>query len=290
MKKLLPLLLLAGLIATTPLTATDVLAKTPVAKHAAPQKLAAPAAGQKPAAAAAEQSCPEAEKEYTPPPQHWQHKELFGTYNMADVQRGFQVYKEVCSNCHSLKYLSYRDLAGLGYTPDQVKAFASQFTVPGAPDDNGQIADRPAIPADHFKSPFPNDQAARAANNGALPPDMSLLVKAREHGEDYIFALLNGYEAPPSCKPLLPGMNWNKYFPPHQIAMPKMLSDGQISFADGAPNTLEAEARDVVQFLAWASEPHLEQRKAMGFKILLFMLVFCAIMWKAKTEVWSDVK
>jgi ubiquinol-cytochrome c reductase cytochrome c1 subunit len=157
-------------------------------------------------------------------------------------------------------------------------------------DDSGQMVDRPGRPSDHFKPPFANDRAARAANNGALPPDMSLLVKAREYGEDYVYAILNGYEPAPTCASVMQGMNWNKYFPPHQIAMPKPLNEGQVQFTDGTKPTMDEESRDIVQFLAWASEPHMEQRKEMGLKVLLFMLVFCGIMAAAKCKVWEDVR
>lgn len=224
-----------------------------------------------------------------PPKQAWPEQGIFGKYDMAAVQRGFQVYKEVCSACHSMKFMSYRDLAGLGYTPDEVKALAAEVTVTDGPNDDGEMFDRPGRPSDHFKSPFVNEKAARAANGGALPPDMSLLVKAREHGEDYIYAVLNGYSEPPKCAQMNPGKQWNRYFPPHQISMPKPLADGQVSFDGGAPNTLPDEAKDVVQFLAYASEPHMEARKFMGIKVLLFLLVFAGIMRAVKTKVWKDV-
>jgi ubiquinol-cytochrome c reductase cytochrome c1 subunit len=221
--------------------------------------------------------------------QHWPHKGIFGTYDKAAVQRGFQVYKEVCSACHSLKFLSYRNLGDLGYTPDQVKAVAAQYTVTDGPNDDGEMFDRPALPSDRFKSPFKNDKAARAANNGALPPDMSLLVKAREGGEDYIFGVLTGFEDAPAGVEMQPGMSYNKTFPGHQIAMAKPLSDGQVSYTDGTTASLEQEARDVTQFLAWASEPHLEQRKQMGVKVILFLLAFAGIMYAAKRKIWSKL-
>ena len=224
------------------------------------------------------------------PEHNWPHQGIFGTYDKAAVQRGFQIYKEVCSSCHSLKYLSYRNLEDLGYTPDEVKAIAAEQTIADGPNDEGEMFERPARPSDAFKSPFANDRAARFANNGALPPDMSLLVKARPRGEDYIFALLTGYEKPPADVTLMPGMNWNKFFPGHQLAMAQPLTENRVTYADGTPATLEQEARDVVQFLAWASEPRLEQRKAMGIKTLLFLLVFVGIMKAVKRKVWSDVR
>jgi ubiquinol-cytochrome c reductase cytochrome c1 subunit len=222
--------------------------------------------------------------------QHWPHKGVFGVYDKAAVQRGFQVYKEVCSACHALKFLSYRNLEDLGYTPDEVKAVAAQDTVTDGPNDDGEMFERAALPSDRFKSPFKNDKAARAANNGALPPDMSLLVKAREGGEDYIFGVLTGFEDAPAGLEMQPGMTYNKYFPGHQIAMAKPLSDGQVSYSDGTATSLEQEARDVTQFLAWASEPRMEQRKQTGLKVILFLLAFAGIMYGAKKKIWAKLK
>ena len=223
------------------------------------------------------------------PQQMWQHKGVFGTWDKAAVQRGFQVYKEVCSACHAMKFLSYRNLQALGYTPEQVKAVAAEVTVTDGPNDEGEMFDRPGRPSDRFKSPFANDNAARAANNGALPPDLSLVTKSRHAGEDYIFALLTGYGEAPDEVAMNPGMNYNKYFPGHQIAMAQPLIEGQVSYSDGTANTLEQQARDVSQFLAWAAEPHMEHRKGMGIKVMLFMFVFCGIMLAAKRKIWADV-
>ncbi|MCE9506961.1 MAG: cytochrome c1 [Alphaproteobacteria bacterium] len=231
-----------------------------------------------------------AAEEIALPKQHWPHKSLFGAYDKAAVQRGFQVYKEVRSSCHAMKFLSYRNLGDLGYTPDEVKAVAAQYTVTDGPNDDGEMFERTALPSDPFKSPFKNDKAARAANNGALPPDMSLLVKAREGAEDYIFGVLTGFEDAPAGLEMQPGMNYNKYFPGHQIAMAKPLADGQVSYSDGTGASLEQEARDVTQFLAWASEPHMEQRKQTGLKVILFLLAFAGIMYKAKKKIWAQLK
>jgi len=225
----------------------------------------------------------------TPPHQKWPHQGMTGTYDRAALQRGFQVYKEVCAACHSMKYLSYRDLAGLGYNPDEIKAIAAEYTVTDGPNDDGEMFERPARPSDRFKSPFANDKAARAANGGALPPDMSLLVKARHHGEDYIHALLTGYEAAPEGTELMAGMYWNKYFAGHQIAMAPPLTEGQVSYSDGTTASVEQMSKDVTQFLAWASEPHMEARKKMGIKVVFFMFAFAAIMYAAKRKVWKDV-
>src|SRR3990172_10918320 len=221
--------------------------------------------------------------------QRWPHKRLFGVYDKAAVQRGFQVHKEVCSACHAMKFLSYRNLADLGYTTDEVKAVAAQYTVTDGPDDDGEMFERPALPSDHFKSPFKNDKAARASNNGALPPDLSLLVKARKGGEDYIFALLTGFRDAPSEVQMQPGMSYNKYFPGQQIAMAKPLADCHVTYSSGAAASSEQAARDVTQFLAWAAEPHLEQRKRMGLKVIIFLLAFAGITYGAKRKVWAKL-
>lgn len=225
-----------------------------------------------------------------PVKQAWPHKGVLGTYDRAALQHGFQIYKEVCSACHAMKYLSYRNLEDLGYTPEQVKSLAAEYTVTDGPNDDGEMYDRPARPSDHFKSPFKNDKAARAANGGALPPDLSLVVKAREHGEDYVYGILTGYGAAPADVTLMPGMHYNKMFPGHQIAMPQPLQDGQVTYSDGTSASLDRAAHDVVQFLAWAGEPHLEDRKRMGIKVVLFMLAFSAVMYLTKRKVWRNVE
>lgn len=230
-----------------------------------------------------------------PPKQHWNHQGIFGTYDKAALQRGFQVYKQVCSACHGMKLLSYRNLAGLGYNDEEIKAIAAEYTVVDGPNDDGEMFERAARPADRFKSPFANDKAARAANGGALPPDLSLVVKARHNHEDYVHALLTGYEAPPAVdekgeKVEVPdGMHWNKYFPGHMIAMAPPLVEGAVSYADGTNASVEQMSKDVTQFLAWAGEPHMEQRKKMGVKVMLFMFVFAGIMLAAKRKVWAAV-
>lgn len=225
-----------------------------------------------------------------PPDQDWPHEGIFGTYDRSALQRGFQVYKEVCSACHSMKQLSYRNLTEIGFTEEEVKAIAAQYFVTDGPNDDGEMFERPAVPADQFKSPFPNKKAARAANGGAYPADLSLIAKARAGGEDYIYALLTGYEEPPADKAdtLLPGTYWNRYFPGHQISMAPPLMDGMVSYADGTSNSLHQQARDVAQFLAWASEPHMEVRKQMGIKVILFLIVFSGVMYAVKRKVWAN--
>ncbi len=228
-------------------------------------------------------------EDITLPEGHWSFQGVFGTFDRAAARRGFQVYKEVCSACHSMNLLHYRNLEAIGFTEDEAKAIAASFQVPGDPDDNGEIQDRPAKLSDAFKAPFPNPQAARAANNGALPPDLSVIVKARKGGADYIHAILTGYGEPPADVKLQEGMNYNKYFPGHQIAMPQPLSDNSVTYADGTPATLDQEARDLATFLAWAAEPELEERHFMGIKTILFLIVFSAMLYALKRKVWAEV-
>jgi ubiquinol-cytochrome c reductase cytochrome c1 subunit len=215
---------------------------------------------------------------------------VFGTYDRASAQRGFQVYKEVCAACHSLRLLSYRNLRDLGLTEAQVAAIASQFEIKDGPNDEGQMFERPGRPADRFRSPFANDAAARAANNGALPPDLSVMTKARAGGADYLFALLTGYVDPPAGVTVMDGMHYNKYFPGHQIAMGAPLNPDQVEFADGTSATVEQMAHDVSTFLQWAAEPELEQRRALGVKIIIFLTILAGLTYAVKRKVWADVE
>jgi len=219
----------------------------------------------------------------------WKHTGITGTFDRAALQRGYQVYKEVCSACHSLRLLSYRNLTEIGFTEDQVKAIASGYQVPAEPDDNGDVKMRPAMPSDHFVKPFANDKAARAANNGALPPDLSLMAKAREGGENYIYSLLTGFGSSPEGITIMPGMNYNPYFPGGQIGMPAPLSDGAVTYADGTKATVEQMAHDVATFLAWTAEPKMEIRKQTGIKVVLFLVVFAGIMYGVKRRVWRNL-
>ena len=222
------------------------------------------------------------------PRQEWSFFGIFGTYDRAAAQRGFQVYKEVCSACHPVKHLYFRDLTDLGYTEDEVKAIAASYQVNNEEaNDQGQIYQRPARPSDPIPGPFPNNQAARAANNGALPPDLSMIVKAREGGPDYVFGLLTGYKEPPADFKMLTGMYYNEYFPGHQIAMPPPLSDGAVTFADGTPATVPQMAHDVVTFLTWAAEPNLEPRHRTGFKVMLFLVIAVGIFYATKRKIWA---
>ena len=223
------------------------------------------------------------------PRQEWSFDGVFGTYDRASLQRGFQVYKEVCSACHPVTHLSFRDLTQIGYTEDQVKAIAAGYQITDGPNDEGQMFQRPGRPSDPIPGPFPNDQAARVANNGALPPDQSLIVKARPGGPNYVYAILTGYkEAPPGFK-LQEGMNYNEFFPGHQIAMPPPLSDNAVTFADGTPATVPQMAHDVTSFLTWAAEPNLDDRHRTGFKVILFLIVGAGVFYTAKRKIWAPL-
>lgn len=213
---------------------------------------------------------------------------IFGTYDRASLQRGLQIYTEVCSTCHGLYELSYRNIKALGYTDDQVKAYAAQHQVPDL-NDAGVVVQRPARPSDKFVRPFPNAKAAAAANGGAVPPDLALIVKAREGGARYIYSLMQGFKTPPADVKVPEGKYYNEYFPGHVIAMPPPLADGTVTFADGTPNKLEQEAKDIASFLEWASEPELEARHRLGVKVILFLLALTGILIVAKKRIWADV-
>jgi ubiquinol-cytochrome c reductase cytochrome c1 subunit len=223
------------------------------------------------------------------PHEKWSFKGLFGTFDLAAAQRGFQIYANVCSNCHSAQYLHYRDLSGIGLDADQIKAIAAGITVPSGTDDQGNPKDGPATSASQFKSPFANEKAARSANNGALPPDLSLIVNAREGGPDYIYGILTGFGQAPAGFKMQDGMNYNKTFPGHQIAMPQPLQDGTVEYTDGTPTNLSQEAHDVVTFLAWAANPELVERKQIGVRVILFLVFMAGITYAVKRRLWSDV-
>jgi ubiquinol-cytochrome c reductase cytochrome b/c1 subunit len=253
-----------------------------------------------------------AEEQPEPPRQKWSFWGPFGTYDTGQLQRGFKVYREVCQACHGMKLVSFGSLAepgGPGFTEDQVKAIAAEYKVKAEPNEQGEVEERPARPADFFPSPFPNDQAARAANGGALPPDMSVLAKARtfergfpwfifdiftqyvEEGPDYIHAVLTGYEdPPPGFKMPSPSSSYDKYFPGHAIGMPKPLSDGQVSYTDGAKETVDQYAKDIAAFLMWAAEPHLNARKRIGMQVLVFLIVLSVLLYFTKKKVWHDIE
>lgn len=225
-----------------------------------------------------------------PPKIKWSFDGFTGTFDRPSLQRGFQVYKEVCAACHSMDYIAYRNLQDIGLSELEVKALAAQIMVEDGPNDEGEMFERAGLPSDYFKAPYPNEQAARAVNNGAFPPDLSLMAKARVGGADYLHALLMGYEDAPEGFELGKGMYYNKYFAGHQIAMPKPLSDGMVTYADGTESTVDQMSRDVTEFLMWAAEPKLEARKQMGLKVMLFLAVFAGVMYGVKRKVWSDLE
>jgi ubiquinol-cytochrome c reductase cytochrome c1 subunit len=224
------------------------------------------------------------------PSEHWSFDGIFGTYDRAALQRGFQVYKEVCSACHAVKELYYRDLTDIGFSTEEVKALAAQVQVTDAqPNDQGEMVQRPGRPSDPIAQPFANDQAARAANNGALPPDLALITKAREGGANYVYGILTGYSQAPADVKMGEGMNYNIHFPGHQIAMPPPLSDGAVTYADNTQATAPQMAHDVVTFLSWAAEPTLETRKRTGIKVMLFLLIATGVFYGVKRKIWADL-
>ncbi len=225
----------------------------------------------------------------TPPQQNWSFEGVFGTYDRAALQRGYQVYKEVCAACHPVKHLAFRDLTEIGYSEDEVKGIAAQVKVSDGPNDSGEMFERPARPSDPIPGPFPNDQVARAANNGALPPDLSLITKAREGGPDYVYAILTGFKDAPAGFKVGDGMYYNEYFAGHQIKMPPPLSPDQVKYADGTAATVPQLAHDVVTFLSWAAEPTLEARHRIGFKVMLFLIVATGVFYAAKRKIWSRI-
>ena len=223
------------------------------------------------------------------PKHHWSFSGIFGTYDRAALKRGHQVYKEVCSACHGLKRVAYRNLLEIGVTGDEIKEEAAAKEFPGPLNDDGEPTTRPGLPSDPMIGPFANDKAARAANNGALPPDLSLIVKARKGGADYIYALMTGFGDAPAGMKMTEGMNYNAYFPGHQIAMPPPLSEGAVEYADGTKASVDQMAEDVSTFLTWASEPEMDQRKNLGIKVLLFLVVLTALLYAVKRQIWSRV-
>jgi ubiquinol-cytochrome c reductase cytochrome b/c1 subunit len=246
----------------------------------------------------------------SPPRVKWSFSGPVGVYDRGALQRGLKVYKEVCSACHGLSYVAFRNLAeagGPGYSVAQAAAFASDYKVKDGPNDAGDMFERPGRPADYFPSPFPNEQAARAANGGAAPPDLSLITKARsygrgfpwfifdffphypEQGPDYVSAVLQGFEEKvPEGVTIPEGSYYNKFFPGHAIKMPKPLSDGQVTYDDGSPATVAQYSKDVTTFLMWTAEPHMEARKRMGFQVFVFLIIFAGLMYFTKKKVWAD--
>ncbi len=250
-----------------------------------------------------------AEATNKPPVQEWSWTGGLSSYDKASAQRGFQVYTEVCASCHSLDLLAFRHLSGIGYTQEQIKSFARQYEVDGEPNEAGEVLLRKAEASDVFPNPYSNEQEARYANNGAFPPDLSIIVKSRAHGEgnfftnfghmisgrgsasgaDYIYGLLTGYEQEPDGMIMGSGMYYNNMYSGFQIAMPEPLADGFVEYSDGTIASKEQMARDVTTFLAWIAEPTLEERRSLGIKVMLFLLVLLVLSVMAKRRIWSRV-
>jgi ubiquinol-cytochrome c reductase cytochrome c1 subunit len=244
-----------------------------------------------------------------PVEQDWSFAGPFGTYDKGQLQRGLKVYREACAACHGLQRVAFRTLEDLGYSDAQVRALAAEYDVQDGPDSSGEMFTRPAIPSDYFPSPFANPEAAAAANNGAAPPDLSLIAKARavergfptfvfdiftqyaESGPDYVYSLLTGYQDAPEGYEQQPGTYYNPHFiAGTSLSMPNPLSDGQVTYDDQAPQTVNQYARDVTAFLMWAAEPHMDDRKRMGFNVMIFLLLFAGLTYLTKRKVWSNVE
>jgi ubiquinol-cytochrome c reductase cytochrome c1 subunit len=247
-----------------------------------------------------------------PPRNSWTFSGPFGHFDATQLQRGFKVYREVCANCHSVRLLKFRNLSEEGgplFSEAQVKALAAEYKVTDGPNDSGDMFQRPARAADAFPPPFPNNQAAAAANGGAIPPDFSVIAKARtyergfptfvfdiftqfqEQGQDYIHALIGGYEeAPEGMKPPKSGLHYNRYFPGHWIGMAPPIADGQVEYTDGTPTTVDQYGKDIAAFLTWAAEPHLAERKKTGLVVMLYLIIFGALLYFVKKRVWAGWK
>jgi len=250
--------------------------------------------------------------------QHWTFGGVRGSFDRAQLQRGFQVYKEVCASCHGMRQLSFRNLSQRGgpeFPEEAVKALAATYKVNDTPNDQGKVLKRPARLSDRIPNPFDNDQQARSANNGALPPDLSLIARARgfevekpaymvpwhmlkdvflsggyqEAGADYLYALMTGYKDAPKDMKMADGMQYNTVFAGNQISMPAPLSDGRVKYSDGTPAKVENYAADVTAFLAWAADPKLEERKRLGLMVMLYLALTSVLLYAAKRYIWSDV-
>jgi ubiquinol-cytochrome c reductase cytochrome c1 subunit len=223
----------------------------------------------------------------------WSFEGLFGTFDRESLRRGYQVYNEVCSSCHSIELLSYRNLSENGgpeFSLEDAKKIAASFEIIDGPNSEGEMFARPGRLSDKFVKPYPNVQAAKAANGGAYPPDMSVLVKARQGGANYIYSILLGYEEPPEDFKLEDGVYYNKYMPGHNIKMPNILSDGLLDYADGTEATTQQMAKDISIFLTWASEPSLEARHKIGFKVILYLIILAGLVYFSMKKLWSRIE
>ncbi|KAF8936975.1 cytochrome c1 [Dissophora ornata] len=220
----------------------------------------------------------------------WEHKKNLATFDHAAIRRGYQVYKEVCAACHSLDRIAWRNLIGVSHTEAEVKAMAEEFEYADGPNDVGDMFQRPGKPSDYMPRPYANDEQARAGNAGALPPDLSLMIKARHGGADYVFSLLTGYQDPPAGVEIREGLNFNPYFPGGAIGMARVLFDGVVEYEDGTPATTSQMAKDVTVFLSWAAEPEMDERKKMGMKALALLAVLTGLSVYLKRHKWAGLK
>ena len=220
---------------------------------------------------------------------NWSFSGPFGTFDKAAMQRGFQVYNEVCAGCHSMKLIAFRNFADLGYDDSEIKALAAQYEIQDGPNDDGDMFMRPGIPADRMPAPYPNDNAARAGNNGALPPDLSLIAKARPNGPNYLYSLLSSYDDAPEGKEVPDGMYYNAAYPGHLIAMPQPLYGDDVEYIDGSATSIDAISADLTQFLMWAAEPKMEVRKRIGVAAVFFLSIFVILSYLAKRRIWADI-
>ena len=222
--------------------------------------------------------------------QKWPFDGIFGRFDSGSLKRGFQVYREVCAGCHGIRHIAYRDLKDIGFSPDEVKIIAAEYEIIDGPNDEGEMFEREAKPSDKFVGPYMNDKEARVANNGSYPPDLSLIVKARAGGANYIYSLLNGYKDYPENFEASEGMYYNEFYPGYQIAMPSPIMDDIVEFDDGTEATLSQISRDVTSFLAWTAEPELEERKSLGVKTLFFLILLTIMLLGVKRKIWKDVE
>ncbi|MEN8236499.1 MAG: cytochrome c1 [Pseudomonadota bacterium] len=230
-----------------------------------------------------------AEDQAIPPRQVWSFSGPTGTFDKAQLQRGFQVYKEVCSACHSLNLLSYRNLEALGFSKEGVKAIAKEHLVRDGPNQDGEMFERPGRSSDHFHAPFPNEQAARVANNGAYPPDLSVITKARAYGPDYVHAILTGYHDQPPNAEVSEGMYYNLYFDGHQIAMAPPLVNEQVTYSDGTMASVDQMSKDVTAFLSWAGEPEMEVRKRTGIMVMIYLAFLTLFLYLTMKRIWAPL-
>lgn len=236
------------------------------------------------------QSVKASDLELHPPQYPWTHSGPLSALDHSSVRRGYQVYKQVCAACHSMEYLAFRNLVGVTHTEDEVKAIAEEVEVVDGPDETGEMFTRPGKPSDYFPKPYPNPEAARAANNGALPPDLSYIVNARHGGEDYVFSLLTGYCEPPAGVALREGLYYNPYFPGQAIGMAPPIYNEVLEYDDGTPATMSQVAKDVCTFLRWAAEPEHDQRKRMGLKLLMGSAILLPLLYYLKRHRWAVLK